>query len=166
MTPAAAGTKSKWNLYSWNETDGNIFRPFVTTEDPKAFVLENFEMPAEGYSFAITTPEWSPVYGNNWAESIQTPGYDYALTTQEQVNTWLALPEGKYRLTFTLTATGATLKAEAAPEALDVNSILGDPDTPARYYTLQGIEVDQATLSPGLYIMATAHTPTRKVIVK
>ena len=166
MTASAPGAVSKWNLYSWNETDGNIFRPFVTTDNPNVFVLENFEMGSTGYSFSITTTDWTPVYGNNWAESVQATGVEYALTTQDQVNTWMALPEGKYRMTFTLTESGATLKAEAAGNDSGISDIEADANQPTRYFTLQGIEVGPSALSAGLYIVTDGTTPARKLLVK
>ena len=113
-----------WILYFWSDThglDGNA-GTFAATAEENVFLLEGCDVPAQGINFCVHSADWSTQYG--WkSESVTSTGVEVELASASQASGWLALPAGKYDVTFNSSALTIRFDTVAAEDP-------GTPETP------------------------------------
>lgn len=120
-----------WYLYVWSENTSGDLGQFVTTDANNIFVIQSCNVPVEGIKFCVRNGSWSLMYG--WKDaSVTETGTEVELTTANGANGWLALPVGRYKVTFNSSA--LTIRFDEPEEEPDPE----DPEPAAATYLIGG----------------------------
>ena len=117
---AAVGELADWYLYVWSDAAnaGGDRGQFKTTDTDGVFVLEGFtvtEDDAAGVKFCMHSNDWSAMYG--WSDeggSLDATDKEVKLATATGATGWMALPAGKYDVTWNATALTIMVKTSTA----------------------------------------------------
>ena len=104
---AAVGENADWYFSSYQAVDpwGSAGSgQFKTTDTDNVFLLEGLNITESGVSFCINNGAWSTMYG--WSDdggSVDATDKAVKLAASTSANGWLALPAGKYDVTWDAT---------------------------------------------------------------